>query len=110
MPLWQLRGCVRVLRKDPTTQVAEYINGHGLSTGQLWYQVVDLLRAANWQRTGKKSGRPRPLDQLLKEAAEKAEQERRAADAADDADNIVAFLSQFDPANQPADGPEEVTS
>lgn len=67
--------------------------------------MVDLLRGANWQRTGKKSGRPKPIDQLLKEAAEKAESERRAAAAAKEASTIFEYLSQFDPANQPDTDP-----
>lgn len=97
MRLWQIKGCVRVLRKDPRTELAQYINGHGLNEGQLLYLLIDMLAVANWQRTGKKSGQPKRLDQQLDTAAKAEESERRRAKEQTNFAQIREYLDQFDP-------------
>lgn len=69
-------------------------DGAGLSVGAMLYLVVDALEGANWQRTGKKSGRPKRLHQRLKDAV----LERRRAERAELTPDQLFELLQADPA------------
>ena len=63
--MWQIRACVRALAADRTSLVAQWIGTDGLSLADhLLYHVLDALQIANWQRTGKRSGRPKPLSPM----------------------------------------------
>lgn len=52
-----------MVRRSPrTSQLQEAVNGLAWSRGEvLLARAIDELRAANWQRTGKKHGRPKPI-------------------------------------------------
>lgn len=72
-----------------------------MNVGQLLFVIVDQLAGANWQRTGKKTGRPQSLDRRLAAASKRADAQRAAEAATDDDDEFAAiatYLSQFDPA------------
>jgi len=61
----QIGPAVRALLTDPCTLTAQAAGGDGWSrTDHLLALVVDELRIANWQRTGRRRGRPKPISPL----------------------------------------------
>lgn len=71
-----------------------------MTTGQLLYAIADTLANANWQRTGKKTGKPKPLAERLRTQAEAASRAEAAAELgeSDEFAKIATYLAQFDPA------------
>ncbi len=96
-PFYQLRGIVRVLLADPTTELSREVRGYGLTMGQLAYHVVDVLSSANWQRTGKKTGQPKPLAERLKDEARQAASMATLEAAPAVVEDWAEYLSQFAP-------------
>jgi len=95
LKMWQIRGCIRSLASDPTTQTCGYLTGVApISHGALLMLIYDVLEGANWQRTGRKSGRPKRFYQRLQEEA----QRRRAADRPDLTEEQLLELALADPA------------
>lgn len=74
-------------------------DGAGLSVGAMLYLIIDSLEGANWQRTGKKSGRPKRLHKRLADQARRA----RAAERAQLTPEQLLELAQADPALKPAE-------
>lgn len=84
-----------MIGRDPTTQVGAHLAGiDPISAGGLAFIVIDALQGANWQRTGKRSGRPQPFLKRLQE------QRRRATvtDRAELSDEQLLELALADPA------------
>lgn len=103
MPLWRVRGCVRVLLNDPTSELAREIAGDNalLSPPEALHLIYDALEGANWQRSGSKTGKPSPLRQQL------AEQRRAARRDSQDNTAAMSYLAQFHPAYQASTDVEE---
>ena len=66
----------------------------------LLYLVVDNLEGANWQRSGKKSGKPKRLHKRLDEEARR----RTAAERAQLTPEQLLELALADPALQATEG------
>lgn len=58
------------------------------------FMIVDVLQGANWQRSGKKSGQPKPFYERLRAAA----RQRTAADRAQLTPEQLLELMRADPA------------
>jgi hypothetical protein len=56
--------------------------------------AVDALRVANWQRTGKKKKRPKPISPLAKKSGMKYGRTTQAPR------DVQAYLARYDPAAQ----------
>lgn len=68
MRMWQVRACVRALLADPSTLTAQELGSGGhTATEHLLFVILDALNVANWQRTGKRSNRPRPTSPLRRD-------------------------------------------
>lgn len=90
---------------DPSTLTSREFGGDDWTpwtpAEQLLALILDELRNANWQRSGKKSGRPKPVHPLPVP--------KRSTGQERSFEEIAAYLDQFNPALQPVDDEEEVT-
>lgn len=81
--------------RDPTSEVGAIVSGiDPISQGALTFLLFDALEGANWQRTGKKSGRP---DRLLARL-QRAKLQESATDRAMLTDEQLLELAMADPA------------
>lgn len=109
MRMWQVRAVIRPLLADPTSELTKQIRGHGTHPAWLLYGIADILAGANWQRSGGRQARPRPLDRMLAEQARASSLANLQAEAADPDSHLsesLRYLAQFDPAAAAASEPE----
>jgi hypothetical protein len=78
---------------DPTTLTAQVEGGDGWSrTDHLLALIIDELRLANWQRTGKKANRPEPFSPLR--------QPKRIGHTDRSNEEVIELLDRFGPAEE----------
>lgn len=83
---------IRALVKMPESLLHKTLADDSWSlTEHLLALVHDQLAIANWQRTGKKSGRPKPISPLAKQGTRYGKTDR-------DPEEVKAFLRRLNPA------------
>jgi len=98
MEVRRLAPLVRGLTEDPSSLTSKASGGDGWSRIEhLLAMILDTLRAANWQRTGKKTNRPKPISPLARGGA------RRIGRTTRSPAEVAALLKRFGP-------PEEVST
>jgi hypothetical protein len=110
---WRTKGVVRSLLNDPTSCLAKQLGSDGYSLVEhLLFVIFDTLQGANWQRSGRKSGKPKPTSPLNPKSrsyrgragAPQAEPTPRRPPTDDELARMVAELERSVPAAQRAPG------